>query len=192
MQARYYDPVIGRFYSNDPVGFIGHAKIGKAVHGFNRYTYANNNPYRYTDPTGKVGMETVRFDRISGEQAIQVQKQIGEGVVEATGIPDAIDSVKSALSGDLKGAVTSAVMAVVKPAKGLKVLNKKQLKKMGIDAEAFKADEVGSKQGAKFNMAADGDGNVSLVPVKKGAGDPVPTNIKLDEVAEHYPLEKKG
>ncbi|WP_223271739.1 RHS repeat-associated core domain-containing protein [Colwellia hornerae] len=21
MQARYYDPVIGRFYSNDPVGF---------------------------------------------------------------------------------------------------------------------------------------------------------------------------
>jgi RHS repeat-associated protein len=21
MQARYYDPVIGRFYSNDPIGF---------------------------------------------------------------------------------------------------------------------------------------------------------------------------
>lgn len=63
---------------------------------------------------------------------------------------------------------------------------------MGIDAEAFKADEVGSKQGAKFNMAADSDGNVSLVPVKKGAGDPVPTNQKLDEVAENYPLEKKG
>ncbi|MBR9908219.1 MAG: hypothetical protein GYB30_09250 [Gammaproteobacteria bacterium] len=37
MQARYYDPVIGRFYSNDPVGF-------KGVHSFNRYSYANNNP----------------------------------------------------------------------------------------------------------------------------------------------------
>ncbi|MBT1449252.1 RHS repeat-associated core domain-containing protein, partial [Glaciecola sp. XM2] len=23
MQARYYDPVIGRFYSNDPVGVLG-------------------------------------------------------------------------------------------------------------------------------------------------------------------------
>ncbi|WP_350585931.1 RHS repeat-associated core domain-containing protein [Pseudoalteromonas sp. RB2-MNA-CIBAN-0110] len=46
MQARYYDPVIGRFYSNDPVGF-------RDVHSFNRYTYANNNPYRYTDPNGK-------------------------------------------------------------------------------------------------------------------------------------------
>jgi len=46
MQARYYDPVIGRFYSNDPVGF-------KGVHSFNRYTYANNNPYKYIDPDGR-------------------------------------------------------------------------------------------------------------------------------------------
>jgi uncharacterized protein RhaS with RHS repeats len=45
MQARYYDPVIGRFYSNDPVGF-------RDVHSFNRYAYANNNPYKYTDPDG--------------------------------------------------------------------------------------------------------------------------------------------
>jgi len=46
MQARYYDPVIGRFYSNDPVGF-------SRVDNFNRYAYAANNPYRYTDPDGR-------------------------------------------------------------------------------------------------------------------------------------------
>ncbi|WDE10482.1 polymorphic toxin-type HINT domain-containing protein [Thalassomonas haliotis] len=46
MQARYYDPVIGRFYSNDPVG-------ASNVHNFNRYAYANNNPYRYVDPDGR-------------------------------------------------------------------------------------------------------------------------------------------
>jgi hypothetical protein len=46
MQARYYDPVIGWFYSNDPVRF-------RDVHSFNRYAYANNNPYKYTDPTGE-------------------------------------------------------------------------------------------------------------------------------------------
>jgi uncharacterized protein RhaS with RHS repeats len=45
MQARYYDPVIGRFYSNDPIGFTG-------VSTFNRYSYVGNNPYKYTDPTG--------------------------------------------------------------------------------------------------------------------------------------------
>ena len=46
MQARYYDPVIGRFYSNDPQGF-------RDVFSFNRYAYANNNPYKYTDPDGE-------------------------------------------------------------------------------------------------------------------------------------------
>lgn len=52
MQARYYDPVIGRFYSNDPVDAL--QQLAKDdIHGFNRYTYANNNPYKYTDPEGK-------------------------------------------------------------------------------------------------------------------------------------------
>ena len=46
MQARYYDPVIGRFMSNDPIGF-------RDVHSFNRYAYANNNPYKYVDPDGR-------------------------------------------------------------------------------------------------------------------------------------------
>lgn len=49
MQARYYDPVIGRFYSNDPVGYTD----ANPVHSFNRYMYVNNNPYKYVDPNGK-------------------------------------------------------------------------------------------------------------------------------------------
>ena len=48
MKARYYDPAIGRFYSNDPVGFTTSNPMM-----FNRYAYANNNPYRYIDPNGK-------------------------------------------------------------------------------------------------------------------------------------------
>jgi RHS repeat-associated protein len=47
MGARYYDPVTGRFISKDPVGFDE-----ANVHSFNRYAYANNNPYRYRDPDG--------------------------------------------------------------------------------------------------------------------------------------------
>ncbi|MDT0605372.1 RHS repeat domain-containing protein [Thalassotalea castellviae] len=47
MQARYYDPVIGRFYSNDPIGF-------RDIHSFNRYSYVANNPYKYIDPTGMI------------------------------------------------------------------------------------------------------------------------------------------
>jgi len=54
MQARYYDPVIGRFYSNDPVGW----NPQNPVHSFGRYTYANNNPYKYTDPNGEEAKES--------------------------------------------------------------------------------------------------------------------------------------
>jgi len=53
MQARYYDPVIGRFYSNDPVD-------AHSVHSFNRYAYANNNPYAYTDPDGKLSIRKIK------------------------------------------------------------------------------------------------------------------------------------
>ncbi|WP_288128232.1 RHS repeat-associated core domain-containing protein, partial [Thiomonas sp.] len=47
MQQRYYDPGIGRFLSTDPVA--ADANTGA---NFNRYWYANNNPYRYSDPFG--------------------------------------------------------------------------------------------------------------------------------------------
>ena len=53
MQARYYDPVIGRFYSNDPVDAVSHLSNEEGSKGFNRYSYAVNNPYKYTDPDGR-------------------------------------------------------------------------------------------------------------------------------------------
>jgi RHS repeat-associated protein len=53
MQARYYDPVIGRFYSNDPVDAVSHLSNAEGIQGFNRYSYAINNPFKYTDPDGE-------------------------------------------------------------------------------------------------------------------------------------------
>lgn len=48
MQQRYYNPTVGRFLSPDPI-----APTPGNVFNFGRYTYANNNPYRYTDPDGR-------------------------------------------------------------------------------------------------------------------------------------------
>ena len=42
-RARYYDPTIGRFFSEDPQGLKD---------GVNRYTYARNNSVRFRDPLG--------------------------------------------------------------------------------------------------------------------------------------------
>jgi RHS repeat-associated protein len=47
MQARYYDPVVGRFLSADPLG-----PSGGNVFGFSRYAYASGNPISNTDPSG--------------------------------------------------------------------------------------------------------------------------------------------
>src|SRR5690606_14604882 len=46
--ARWYHPEVGRFLVIDPVGVAP-----GNIHGFNRYSYANNNPYAYVDPDGR-------------------------------------------------------------------------------------------------------------------------------------------
>jgi len=43
-RARWYDPGIGRFVSEDPIGFEGNS--------FNFYCYASNCPYVLSDPSG--------------------------------------------------------------------------------------------------------------------------------------------
>lgn len=44
MRARYYDPAVGRFISEDP--------IGKPTLGTNLYIYASDNPVMFVDPLG--------------------------------------------------------------------------------------------------------------------------------------------
>ncbi|CAN7142861.1 NucA/NucB deoxyribonuclease domain-containing protein [Acidovorax sp. LjRoot38] len=48
MGGRYYIPLIGRFTGIDPQGIVP-----ENPHSFNRYAYANNNPYKYVDPDGR-------------------------------------------------------------------------------------------------------------------------------------------
>jgi RHS repeat-associated protein len=63
MQARYYDPVLGRFMSPDPIG---------SADQFNLYAYVGNDPVNAIDPTGKILVALGRFllSKI-GKQAVK-------------------------------------------------------------------------------------------------------------------------
>jgi len=82
MQQRYYDPVVGRFYSNDPFGFTASNPMM-----FNRYAYANNNPYRYTDPDGRtsIAVEVTKAVVTTGAAANPVA--VASGIATAALMP---------------------------------------------------------------------------------------------------------
>lgn len=54
-QARYYNTSHGRFTSTDPLTASANVKDPQT---FNRYTYAMNSPYKFTDPLGLLSSST--------------------------------------------------------------------------------------------------------------------------------------
>jgi hypothetical protein len=71
MNARLYDPALGRFLSPDP-----YIQDPTNTQNYNRYSYVLNNPLRYTDPTGEV-YSPYEYDWWSGTYK---NKKTGEDV----------------------------------------------------------------------------------------------------------------
>ncbi|MCI5045869.1 MAG: RHS repeat-associated core domain-containing protein [Aquisalinus sp.] len=87
MQARFYDPVIGRFLSIDPVGFV---ESGEDPRFFNRYVYTFNDPVNLTDPTGRNPAIDRRADAFA---ALPAEDKLAIGSVVADFTP-IIGSIK--------------------------------------------------------------------------------------------------
>jgi RHS repeat-associated protein len=73
MRQRYYDPQLGRFLNQDPIGFAG---------GLNLYGYVGNNPTNYMDPGGT-------YWKIYGSD--QLKKQLVDLLTKATKMKVKID-----------------------------------------------------------------------------------------------------
>ena len=98
MNGRIYDPMIGRMMSPD-----NYVHDGMGTQGYNRYSYAHNNPLKYTDP--------------DGENPVLIGMAIGAGVYTAMHLIQNKGSFKNWDWGGFVGAVVGgAVGGAIAPA----------------------------------------------------------------------------
>jgi RHS repeat-associated protein len=82
VRARWYDPAVGRWASEDPSG------LGPDT---NPYRYVANSPVNYTDPSGLVGENWI-IETVGGQIVKIVVPYVGE-FVGATAVEDAVAAV---------------------------------------------------------------------------------------------------
>lgn len=112
MQQRYYDPMIPRFLSVDPV-----TAYSNPVGAFNRYAYAFNNPYKFTDPDGRFGCAASRIKSVCeshGMASTSLRSPLDTGVNQQSGSParSASNSPQSTPPTDAGSSGQSAASAV--------------------------------------------------------------------------------
>ncbi|WP_448100993.1 RHS repeat-associated core domain-containing protein [Luteibacter jiangsuensis] len=100
MQARYFDPVIGRFYSVDPVG-----PNAGGIDSFGRFTYANDNPFVFVDPDGRQNMYALGAN-------------VTKGIMLQSSDPRAASDVAQVDAGQARVVATAAAAAIGSPAAG--------------------------------------------------------------------------
>ncbi|MEI5639977.1 MULTISPECIES: RHS repeat-associated core domain-containing protein [unclassified Pseudoalteromonas] len=193
MQARYYDPVIGRFYSNDPVDVIGHITRGNPVHGFNRYTYANNNPYKYVDPDGEFAI----FGAILGAGAdfgMQMVSAMGSGQSFGEAL-DNVDYGSVAISGALGAVGAHGAKMLGGGVSGSMKVAKETVKVEGKAARIAVGTDGAVKVGTVGAIKAGQDGENIAIGAGKEVVDtlsPIPVADKIEEgVKELFTPEEK-
>ncbi len=106
MQQRYMDPQLGVFLSVDPV-----TAYDQPVGQFNRYRYANGNPYRFTDPDGRQALGAPRdfYNPVTAEQARQILPIVADFTPVLGDVKGVVEAIQSPTPGNIAGAAIGLV-----------------------------------------------------------------------------------
>jgi RHS repeat-associated protein len=127
--SRWYDPSLGRFAQADTI-----IPSNQGVQAWDRYAYTNNNPVRYTDPTGHVACSLVAeedcsYENMTAEEVVKknIKSKYGITMSDEGEKPWSLQNLRivflslqninNALNGKLKSIIGSATwkMAEYRP-----------------------------------------------------------------------------
>jgi RHS repeat-associated protein len=145
MQQRFYDPMLGRFLSVDPDS-VDPISAGN----FGRYHYANNNPYRFTDPDGRWGRLAAGFVAGTAEEVLVQYVTTGEVDLGAAALSAAVNMANPM-------AVVGRVARVVKHAS--KADDVVDVTRAGRSANKLTPDP--NATGAHSTFKRDAEGNIT-------------------------------
>ncbi|HGM5612214.1 TPA: colicin D domain-containing protein [Stenotrophomonas maltophilia] len=139
MQQRYMDPQLGVFLSVDPV-----TAYEQPVGQFHRYRYANNSPYRFTDPDGRQSVGEMIDSAAAGCGPVScagwATLSAAWTVLGAEGISQITDKGGGSVSGGDKAGAGLEIAAVLPPVKLLRGVN--LLAKEGIMSMNFSRSQL--------------------------------------------------
>jgi len=181
MQQRYMDPQVAVFLSVDPV-----TAYQKPVEQFNRYRYANGNPYRFTDPDGRQALGAPRdfYSPVTDEQARQVLPVVADFTPVLGDVKGIVEAIRAPTPANIAGAAIGLVpiagdagKAVLKHGDEAATLGRKlvsEQKGAGTIYVDFKGNAIPTPPGGKIEGSPDG----RFVQAKGPDGRP--TGLRMD------------